>query len=130
MKALISPIDDNLVSQVEPDDQTFEVATPYYWEDCPDNIIAGKFKFKNGKYVAFAYEQTSDQNKNHAKEDLINTDWTSFPDVGNPDVSDPYLVNQSAFLAYRSKIREIAINPVAGNLDVWSELPTPIWQNK
>ena len=33
------------VAQVEPNDQTFPVAEPFFWNDCPDNCVAGKWYF-------------------------------------------------------------------------------------
>jgi hypothetical protein len=62
-----------------------------------------------------------------AKAILTATDWTSIPDVGNPDASNPYLVNQSAFIAYRSQIRALAVNPVAD--PVWPTPPTEQWSS-
>lgn len=65
--------------------------------------------------------------KQQAKELLYETDWTSIPDVGNPDASNPYLVNQAAFIAYRSQIRALAVNPVAN--PVWPTQPTEQWSS-
>jgi hypothetical protein len=62
-----------------------------------------------------------------AKNILAATDWTSIPDVGNPTESTPYLVNQAAFIAYRSQIRALAINPVAN--PVWPTQPTEQWSS-
>lgn len=53
------------------------------------------------------------------------TDWTSIGDVGNPQMSNPYLVNQAAFISYRSQIRALAVNPVAD--PVWPTAPTEQW---
>jgi hypothetical protein len=58
---------------------------------------------------------------------LNDTDWTSIPDVGNPDASNPYLVNQSAFIAYRSQIRALAVNPVVD--PVWPTQPIEQWSS-
>jgi hypothetical protein len=62
-----------------------------------------------------------------AKSILSTTDWTSIPDVGNPTASSPYLINQSEFIAYRSQIRTLAINPVAN--PVWPTPPTEQWSS-
>ena len=62
-----------------------------------------------------------------AKSILSATDWTSIPDVGNPTESTPYLMNQAAFIAYRSQIRALAINPVAN--PVWPTQPTEQWSS-
>jgi hypothetical protein len=73
-------------------------------------------------------EPTAGQNKQKAISLLEETDWTASEDVGNPQVANPYLVNQAEFLAYRSQLREIAINPVAGNLN-WPVKPTEQWSS-
>jgi hypothetical protein len=57
---------------------------------------------------------TAQQNKTTATNLLSETDWTSIADVSDPAVSNPYLMNQAEFLAYRSQLREIAVNPTAG----------------
>lgn len=56
MKALISPNQDNFVVQVEPDDNTFEVAEPLYWTDCPDDCVAYQYQYVDGQYVAYVPE--------------------------------------------------------------------------
>ena len=37
------------VAQVEPDNQTFPVAEPMYWFDCPDNCEPDVWYFKDGQ---------------------------------------------------------------------------------
>jgi len=64
---------------------------------------------------------------NQASSLLSQTDWTSIPDVANPAVSNPYLMNQSEFLAYRSTVRNLAVNPVAN--PVFPPLPTQKWSS-
>lgn len=51
MKALISPMQDNLVVQVE--ENEFEIALPLYWVDCSDNISPYNFKYVNNEFVAY-----------------------------------------------------------------------------
>jgi hypothetical protein len=58
---------------------------------------------------------------------LQTTDWTAMPDVGSSTASNPYLVNQAEFIAYRSQIRALAINPVAN--PVWPTQPTEQWSS-
>lgn len=58
---------------------------------------------------------------------LASTDWTSIADVANPAVSNPYLMNQSAFLAYRSQVRALAVNPVVD--PVFPPVPTAQWSS-
>jgi hypothetical protein len=71
---------------------------------------------------------TAEENKQTAIIRLSNTDWTAAEDVGNPQVANPYLVNQAEFLAYRSQVREIAINPVAGFI-TWPTKPAEQWSS-
>jgi hypothetical protein len=65
--------------------------------------------------------------KSQAVSILNATDWTSIGDVGNPQMSNPYLVNQAAFISYRSQIRALAVNPVAN--PVWPTQPTEQWSS-
>ena len=59
---------------------------------------------------------------------LLNaTDWTAIPDVADPLKSNPYLTNQAEFVAYRSTIRNYAVNPVVD--PVWPTQPTEQWSN-
>ena len=126
MKALINPNQENLVVQVEPDNQTFEIGLPLYWLDCPDTITAYNYQYIDGQYVPYvAPVPTASDNKATASGLLSATDWTSIADVGNP-INSPYLTNQAEFLAYRNIIRGIAVNPTAGNL-VWATQPIEIW---
>ena len=68
---------------------------------------------------------TAEQNKATASQLLTNTDWTTIPDVANP-INNPYLGNQSEFIAYRNVIRAIAVYPPAGEI-VWATPPTEVW---
>lgn len=62
-----------------------------------------------------------------AKQILQDTDWTSIADVGDPTKSNPYLVNQAAFISYRSTIRNYAVNPVTD--PVFPTAPTEQWSS-
>lgn len=74
------------------------------------------------------YDQTiKDQNKAQATQFLTSTDWTALPSVGDPAQSNPYLVNQAAFLLYRSQVRAIAVNPPATPVNEWPILPVEQW---
>ena len=55
------------------------------------------------------------------------TDWTSIADVGDPTKSNPYLVNQAEFIAYRSTVRGYAVNPVTD--PVFPTAPTEQWSS-
>lgn len=127
MQALINPTQQNLVVQVE--QTTFEVAEPLYWVDCPDNIVAYEFTYDGSNFVPYVPPApTAEQNKQRASKLLYETDWTTIPDVADPALSNPYLMNQSAFYAYRSQLRAIAVNPTAGVLN-WPTKPNEQWSS-
>jgi hypothetical protein len=69
---------------------------------------------------------TAEQNKQTASDLLYQTDWTTIPDVSDPTKSNPYLINVDEFLIYRNQIRQIAINPVGGEIN-WPAMPTAVW---
>ena len=126
-KALIDLVS-TLVVQVEPLDQTFPVDSVHEWVDCPDEIIAGEFNYIGGQFVPVPPPPlaTAEQNKQNAINILNNTDWAATVDISNPQYSNPYLGNQNDFLAYRSQIRQHAVNPVAGNIS-WPVKPKEEW---
>lgn len=66
------------------------------------------------------------QNKAEAEQLLKDTDWTATVDINNPQYSNPYLGNQDAFLAYRSQVRQIALNPPIVPA-VFPEKPQEVW---
>lgn len=68
MKALISPMQDNFVVQVEKDENIFEVAAPLYWVDCDDSIIAYEFKYNDGFFPALP---VAEETTNPTKEELL-----------------------------------------------------------
>lgn len=71
---------------------------------------------------------TAEENKQVAINRLSNTDWTDAPDIDNPQVSNPYLLNKADFLTYRSAVREIALNPTAGFI-TWPTKPIEQWSS-
>ena len=70
-------------------------------------------------------QAAKDACKAQAKTILQATDWTSIADVGDPTKSNPYLVNQAAFISYRSTVRNLAVNPVVD--PVFPTAPTEEW---
>lgn len=70
-------------------------------------------------------EQPLQACKEQASSLLFGTDWTTIPDVADPATSNPYLMNQAAFIAYRNQLRQLAVNPVAD--PVWPTAPTAQW---
>ena len=70
-------------------------------------------------------QQPYESCKQQASGLLYKTDWTTIPDVADPTKSNPYLTNQAEFIAYRSQVRQLAVNPV---LDpVFPPVPTAQW---
>ena len=126
MKALISPLENNRICQIEPDNKTFDIAQPLYWIDCPNECKAD-WTYSNGEFLPpQPYIPTADENKTTAIELLKNTDWAELPSVSNPAESNPYLNNKDEFIAYRSQVRAIAVDPVAGNI-TWPVMPQGDW---
>lgn len=58
---------------------------------------------------------------------LYQTDWTTIADVADPNKSNPYLLNQAEFTAYRSALRQLAVYPVAD--PVWPTKPQEQWSS-
>jgi len=76
--------------------------------------------------IAYNEEQAKQQNKQQAETLLQQTDWTCTVDINNPEYSDPYLANQNEFLAYRSAVRKIAVNPPV-TVTEWPVEPDEVW---
>jgi len=84
----------------------------------------------NGNEVSYdlsavTIQAQKDDCKSQASALLYATDWTTIPDVADP-ANNPYLTNQAEFIAWRSQIRELAINPVVE--PVFPTQPTPVWE--
>ena len=127
MKALISPMQDNVVAEVSTDANIFEVAEPLFWVDCPDTTVAYQYEYVNKTIVKIPVpEITAEQNKQTATGLLQATDWTTIADVGNPQMSNPYLANKVEFITYRNAIRNIAVYPTAGDID-FPDMPNSNW---
>ena len=73
-------------------------------------------------------EEIQEQNKQQAEYLLQQTDWTCTVDINNPEYSNPYLMNQDAFLAYRSTVRNIAVNPPTTPA-VFPTMPQEVWSS-
>lgn len=63
--------------------------------------------------------------KKQASQLLYETDWTTIADVGDSTKSNPYLINVSDFVVYRSALRQLAVYPVAN--PTWPTKPTEQW---
>jgi hypothetical protein len=69
---------------------------------------------------------TAKDNKDTATSLLLQTDWTTIPDVSDPTKSNPYLSNSNDFVTYRNAVRQYAVNPVAGDI-TWPTVPQEVW---
>lgn len=106
-------IENNLVTNITVADAQF--AQSQGWVACASDVGIG-WSYINGQFVAPVLptptpEEIQAQNKQTATFLLQQTDWTATVDISNPQYSNPYLTNQDAFLAYRSTVRNIAVNP-------------------
>ena len=126
MLALISPNENNRICQVEETD--FPVAEPLFWAECPADCTT-EWTYVDGQFLPPVVPvPTAEENKQTAVSLLQATDWTTIADVGNPQMSNPYLSNQAEFIQWRNAIRQYAVYPVPGNID-WPTQPTEQWSN-
>lgn len=88
----------------------YNPASKEIFNDC----VSGKYGEIAEYVVPTPSVPTAAANKLKATSLLQETDWTTVADVADPALSNPYLMNQSAFFAYRSALRQIAVNPVEG----------------
>jgi len=118
MKALID--ENKIVAQVE--QQEFGIASPCFWVDCNNDVVAYKYKYENGTIVAIPeptpLPPTAIENEAKAKQKLKDSDWAILPDVN--------LVNKSEWETYRVALRAIVRNPQEGNIN-WPTKPGNIW---
>lgn len=116
--------------QVDP----YSVFSPGYAEwfiEAPDEVTFN-WKLVDGSWVAPPGPTPDDiktANKQMASQLLQLTDWTTIPDVANPEVSNPYLTNSAEFASYRNQVRQIAINPPSTPVTDWPTKPTGIWSS-
>ena len=79
-------------------------------------------------YPVWEGQQIAVQNTATAQTLLTATDWTAIASVADPAVSTPHLTNQAEFLAYRSAVRAIGVNPPT-TAPVFPKVPTATWSN-
>lgn len=78
--------------------------------------------------IAQRQDEARQSNKYQAESLLQKTDWTATVDIANPQYSNPCLMNQNEFLAYRSQVRQIALNPPI-TVEIWPIKPTEVWSS-
>lgn len=107
-------------------------ASPTDLEEYGRNLFAAATSGEFGPVAEYVppppeppYVASEQTNKLNAEKRLKATDWINEPDVFDTS-RNPHLTNRDEFLNYRSWCRNIAVNPIAGNLD-WLVEPTPIW---
>lgn len=81
----------------------------------------------DAEQIAAKNAELAANNKTQATTILSQTDWTAIPDVADPLKSNPYLMNQADFVAYRSTVRNIAVNPTFDA--VFPEMPVEQWSS-
>jgi len=89
-------------------------------------MMSGGWKYIEGESPVPPPPDYSSQNKSQASTLLQATDWVELPSVSDP-ASTPYLTNANAFLAYRSALRAIAVNPPS-EPTVFPSKPDEVWE--
>jgi hypothetical protein len=100
---------------------------PLTQQDLIDQSIANGWQDVIGSWPPAPQPPTADDNKEYAKARLAETDWSEIPSVNDASFS-PHLDNGAAFVTYRTIIRSIVVNPVAGDI-VWPVQPKAQWSN-
>ena len=105
------------------------IADPEYaqsqgWVEATDDISIG-WGYVDGQFVEPPPPDYSAQNKAQAEQLLQATDWVELPSVSNP-ANTPHLENINEFLAYRTAVRAIAVNPPTTPA-VFPVAPSEIW---
>lgn len=116
-----------------------QIVTPPYHDPLTQALVLADAVLVNGVWTqvyevveldpeqrAQAEAAGREANKQQATALLQQTDWTCTVDISNPQYSNPYLMNQDAFLAYRSTVRQIAVNPPTTPA-VFPVMPDEIW---
>jgi hypothetical protein len=114
-----------------------------YYKDLTDNVVYGYDETEESQlpYIEKAIENgwvdisenyplppeptSAEENKAKASALLANTDWTTIADVADP-ANSPYLANQAEFISYRNLVRQIAVNPIDGDID-FPIKPSCLW---
>lgn len=111
------------------DDNTQKLVSvqPYIVEEDPLHwVCTVEVQPLTPEEIAERQEAERQSNKGQAEMLLQQTDWTATIDINNPEYSNPYLGNQPEFLAYRSQVRQIAINPPV-TVEAWPVKPEEVW---
>jgi len=121
---------DNVVtdqSQIDPY-KIFNTVYASKFIQAPDNVTF-EWKLEDERWIAPpppVGPTTVEVNKSQAMSLLQATDWVELPSVSDP-TSTPYLTNANEFLAYRSALRAIAVNPPSEPA-VFPSKPDEVWE--
>ena len=123
-----------LASVIDATQPTYDPATQICTQNDNPTLIDGVWTLgwtitemtpeQQAAYIANLQAQTSAT----AQQLLSATDWTAIASVADPAVSTPHLTNQAEFLAYRSAVRAIGVNPPT-TAPVFPKVPTATWSN-
>jgi len=98
----------------------------------PEDLVTGGVisdvpnDYVNPANQAIIDAQLKSDCKQKASELLYETDWTTIADVANP-ANNPYLLNQTDFIAYRNAVRKLAVNPVTN--PIFPTKPNEQWSS-
>lgn len=123
---MIQPGFDTAIYACYPQVTTVTYDEVYIAYDAEGNVVEYDTAIVNSKLVELTSEYNIAECKQTASELLYKTDWTTIPDVADPQYS-PYLMNQIEFKQYRAIVRDLAVNPVAD--PVWPTQPTEQWSS-
>lgn len=117
-------------SQVNPF-SIFNASYAAQFIEAPDEVTFGWVLTEKGwqEPATPTPAQIKEENKQQASMLLQETDWTTIPDVSNPELSNPYLMNSTEFAIYRSQVRQIAVNPPSTLIENWPAKPTEAWSS-
>ena len=110
----------------------YDASTQYLESVAPyingDTVYTVQVANMNAEQLAQYQNSIAAQIGGQAQQLLTATDWTTIPSVADPAQSNPYLMNQADFIAWRSQVRNLGVNPPTTPA-VFPPQPTPTWSN-
>jgi hypothetical protein len=82
----------------------------FYSTDARTGLTTETKHYLTPEEIAEYKAQQTQANKQQAKQLLDESDWSTRPSVGDPEISNPYLANQADFFAYQNALRQIVFN--------------------
>ena len=133
----VGVITDDGTYYTTPDTIIFKDTAPgaYIISEEPPSVSPTGWYYIDGTFIVIppvpkpdGYTAIQQQNKQTAQYLLGATDWTAIASVADPALSNPYLTNQAEFLAYRSTVRAIGVNPPTTPA-TFPTVPVATWSN-